>query len=174
MSNPEERTDEQSTTAPRSFASRVHRPVVQPGDHRRYCLACEVLWPCDAARARTAELRLSNAQRVEEAVAELKAAVLAGADHELVRVDHALRDAGIEYPLGARGVADLGGLFRGALDVAEETERETVARARRQCIEELLTEAARLLAKERPNGHDITLAGDYRSAAKFLETGQPT
>lgn len=35
---------------------------------------------------------------------------------ELAAVDDALREAGIDYPLGARGVRDLGNLFKMARD----------------------------------------------------------
>ncbi|WP_174545576.1 hypothetical protein [Nocardiopsis dassonvillei] len=47
-----------------------------------------------------------------------KAAADAGA--ELDRVDQALRDAGIEYPLGARGVRDLVNQRNGAWEARDE------------------------------------------------------
>lgn len=47
---------------------------------------------------------------VNEALYALRAAILAKADHELARVNQALREAGVE--LGAAGVRDLAMLYR--------------------------------------------------------------
>jgi len=42
-----------------------------------------------------------------EAFHALRQSILAGANHELERVNQALREAGIDYPTGAAGVRDL-------------------------------------------------------------------
>lgn len=43
---------------------------------------------------------------------------------ELASVDDALREAGIEYPLGARGVSDLGSLYEGMKENRDELRAE--------------------------------------------------
>ncbi|WP_304455960.1 hypothetical protein [Nocardiopsis sp. YSL2] len=87
------------------------------------------------ADAPTSGLELTDAQR-DQIVAWFTSALPTGADAakaaadagaELDRIDQALRDAGIEYPLGARGVRDLAN----QRDGADEARDEALAKLRR-------------------------------------------
>jgi hypothetical protein len=59
--------------------------------------------------------------------AERENADLREALHEAVKVDDELRAAGIEYPLGARGVHDLAGMLDGAREALDQAEAEVRA-----------------------------------------------
>lgn len=52
---------------------------------------------------------------------------LLAALRELAEVNHTLHEAGIDYPTGARGVADLYGQRDSQIERAEEAERELAA-----------------------------------------------
>lgn len=66
------------------------------------------------------------ARLATELVGALDETLLA-ALRELAEVNHALHEAGIDYPTGARGVADLHRQRDGQIERAEEAERELAA-----------------------------------------------
>lgn len=81
-------------------------------------------------------------------------------------IDRVLREAGIDYPLGLRGVADLASLHEGALERVEELERH--AGIVRDLVAEALPNAELVQSSPLP---DVVnqLVEEYRSVRRALE-----
>lgn len=69
-------------------------------------------------------ISLRRQHAVEDALHQLKYAILDQANHELTRVDEELRQAGIDHPTGAAGVRDLAGHYSTATHALIEAMQE--------------------------------------------------
>lgn len=114
--------------------------------------------------SQVADERAMHAQALAR-LAEQRARVLRS-ELAVAEVDEALRAAGIEYPLGKRGVEDLGEMVDGQRERAEEAEK--VSRKREEYVRTLITNLRTALEPVKDEPDDPNVVDLYIAKAEAI------